>query len=405
MCRRPVTYCSVLPLFVLAAVLTVGVHGQTPPTGGGAFDPSQSFDPLQQFGTPPGLSFDARVEFEGSFRVKQSTGEGQLQVRATIEPNWHMYSLTQAPGGPNRTELTVPPSPDFELTAPFSADRDPFKHADEVFPGIEVEEFADEVVFSAPFKLKEGVAPDTLKIAVTVDGQVCETGGACELIESELVEASFAGFIEEQTPTGTYYEDGSAIRISGYFDPQTVTPGSVVKLELTADLEPKWHVYAYDAEKVEGTVACPTLIVIRKSAGFEIGTPRASAPPTETDSGLEEEPILRYHKDSVTWSVPITIPKSTEPGEYEIAGSMAYQTCTDAACDDPKALQFAATIKVGATAAAGQVPLVFQPSSYTEVAQLAATQAKQQTEATAAAPANGASTPLPRYWDSPSWPA
>jgi suppressor for copper-sensitivity B len=387
MCRSPLTSFRFLLVFMVAAASSVGVHSQTPPSGGGTFAPSQSFDPLQQFGTPPGLSFDARVEFEGSFRVKQSSGEGQLQVRATIQPNWHIYSLTQAPGGPNRTELTVPPSPDFELTGPFSADRDPFKHSDEVFPGIEVEEYADEVVFSAPFKIKEGVAPESLKIAVTVDAQVCETGGACELIESELVEATFAGLIEEQAPTGTYYEDGSNIRISGHFDPQTVTPGGVVTLELTADLEPEWHVYAYGAEKVEGTVASPTLIVIRKSAGFEVGTPEPSAPPTETDSGLEEEPILRYHKESITWSLPITIPKATESGEYEIAGSIAYQTCTDAACDAPQALQFAATIKVGTTAAAGQVPLVFQPSSYAEVAQLAATQAKQQTIASATATA------------------
>jgi thiol:disulfide interchange protein len=328
------------------------------------------------------------VTFEGSFRVKKSSGEGQLQVRAQIQANWHIYSLTQPPGGPMRTEISVPPSPDFDITGKFTADRDPYVHTDEVFPGVNVEEFADEVVFSAPLKLNEGVDPEALKIAVTVNGQVCETGGACELIENEIVEASFDTYIDEAIPSGTFFEEGSAIKITGFLEPKTASPGSVVDLKLQADLDEGWHVYAYGPQKIEGTIACPTLIVIRKSSGFDVGTPQPSAPPTEKESGIEEEPILRYHKDSVTWTVPITIPDDTKPGEYEIAGSIAYQTCTDTSCDNPKALQFAAKFNVGESGTPGQVPLVYETGNYDAVAKLAATQAAQQSKASATAATN-----------------
>ncbi len=371
--------------FLLAAFLmplmTAPVRSQTSPPGGEAFDPNQPFNPLEQFGGTPGFGFGPRVEFAGSFRVKKSTGAGQLQVRATIEPRWHIYSLTQAPGGPNRTEIAVPPSPDFQLTGEFAADRDPFTHLDDVFPGIEVEEFANEVVFSVPIQLNAGVDAQSLKIAVTVNGQVCEDGGACELIENEIVEASFAGYFDEQTPSGTYHKEGSAITIRGYIEPQTAAAGDVAKLVLSAQLDSDWHVYAYAETKREGTTSNPTLIVIRKSGGLEIGIPQASAAPIEEESGLEEEPLLRFHEKSVSWTVPVKIPESTPPGDYEIAGSIAYQTCTPTACDAPQALQFNATISVAAAMVAGQTALSFEPSSYADVAKLAATQVEQQSKA------------------------
>src|ERR1700753_462111 len=55
------------------------------------------------------------VEASGKILPPQGNEPAQLQVTATIAPDWHIYSITQPPGGPIRTRIKVAPSPDYQV--------------------------------------------------------------------------------------------------------------------------------------------------------------------------------------------------------------------------------------------------------------------------------------------------
>src|SRR5438876_437805 len=52
----------------------------------------------------------------------------QLSITATIKPGWHIYSLTQKPGGPVRTTIALKDSADFRLLGKFEPQPLPAKH-------------------------------------------------------------------------------------------------------------------------------------------------------------------------------------------------------------------------------------------------------------------------------------
>src|SRR5262245_42517409 len=41
-----------------------------------------------------------------------------VRVDAVIDGNWHLYSITQPPGGPNATRFTLAPGSPFSLAGP-----------------------------------------------------------------------------------------------------------------------------------------------------------------------------------------------------------------------------------------------------------------------------------------------
>ncbi len=355
-----------------------------PPNVGG------SFGGFPGLGGMPGADFGAdgkRVTLDASFRVKEGTSSGELSVHAVIQPGWHIYSTTQPAGGPIRTEIQLGKTATVKLAGPFQPDHDPLVHQDPAFQDISVEEFTGDVTWTAPIKVPAGSDPKRLQIEVVLNGQACVEGGACELVSGETATAKFAGYLAAKTTTGAFQTADARITIQGYVEPGVTASGSTINLVLTAKLGGDWHVYAY-APTDPKKVAKPTLIILRKTSGFQHGPPQASAKPTEEESGIKDEPILRYHEEEVTWTLPIEVPVGTKPGEYPIAGSIGYQTCTHASCDDPAGLDFEVSIKVGANRQAGKIPLSFRPTSYDRVAKLAATIAEHADAQPAAAKKN-----------------
>lgn len=345
--------------------------GSAPPAES---SPTTLQDPLQ--GMPGmgsgigGAGFGPPATWSAEFQVEEGNSEGRLSVTALLEFGWYIYSTTQPPGGPKATELTVDSSTDFEVTGPFEPNRDPEIHAEPAFPGVDVEKFSNEVTWTAPIRLSEGTEPENLQIQITVDGQVCDTGGTCELVRGETVQADFGGYYQAASASGEYRRDGGHVTISGHFEPKTVAPGDTLALVLTAELDPDWYVYKSEPTDPEG-IAKPTLIVLRKTSGWSYGQPTASPAAKEKESGIPSDPIIRYHPERVSWTVPIEVPEDAAKGEHEIAGSIAYQTCTDQTCDQPTGLDFQATVTVADDGNSGKVPLAFQPTGYSEVAKQA----------------------------------
>ena len=332
-------------------------------------------DQLNPLGSAASGGGEGDLVLVGRYRVLEGGTEGELTVEAGVAPSWHVYSLTQLPGGPQTSKLTVAASEQFRLLGPFVAEQPPkVKRYD--FFDVPVEEHDGTVTWTAPIRLAPNVLPHQVTFDVTFEGQICQDDGVCIPISARKVPIKFAGFSPPVAAQGSFRGEGEHLELTGALSSGTVAAGGRVRLNLTGTPDANFHVYAYavtDPEKL----ARPTLIVVVPPSGWQAQAPVASAEPHREETGLEDDPVLYYHKQPVTWSVDIPVPETAAPGEYRITGAVGYQTCTDASCDPPRGLRFDGNLQVVAAGAATAdnptpQPLSFRPIEYPVVAGWAA---------------------------------
>jgi len=105
--------------------------------------------------------------------AKPVTPGGSLlaTLSARIERGWHMYSITQLPGGPITTRVTVPEGQAFTLAGEVKGPK-PVKKRDDVF-GMDVEYYDDGADFSVPLKAAASASAGRQKLSVQVRYQMC----------------------------------------------------------------------------------------------------------------------------------------------------------------------------------------------------------------------------------------
>src|SRR5579871_168454 len=102
-------------------------------------------------------------------------GEGaQVVIKATIEPSYHIYSLTQPKGGPMGTTIELKPGG--ALIAAGKAVQPPFKAGYDPNFEVKTEEYEQGVSFGVPVTLKPGIS-GAQKAAVSVHFQICNQRG------------------------------------------------------------------------------------------------------------------------------------------------------------------------------------------------------------------------------------
>lgn len=115
------------------------------------------------------------VTVSAQFTAPEDDRPGRLFITAKIQENWHIYSITQAPGGPVRTQIAVEPSPDFKLLGEFTASPPPKPEKyPEAFGDLVVESHYGEVTWYAPIELAAGVDPAELSIQGKIKVQPCD---------------------------------------------------------------------------------------------------------------------------------------------------------------------------------------------------------------------------------------
>ncbi len=119
-----------------------------------------------------------KLKVAAHFTASTADSPARLFVTAHLDPGWHLYSITQAPGGPVRTQIRPKESSAFRLTGPFTADPPPEKKIEAVFNNLTVETHSGAVTWSAPIEFAPGVDPATVKITGSVYAQLCDPG-AC----------------------------------------------------------------------------------------------------------------------------------------------------------------------------------------------------------------------------------
>lgn len=317
-----------------------------------------NFGKTPNFGTTPSFGKTATSDLKPAAKFKATASfkhypDGQtgiLEVRCEIPKGSHMFSVTQkkAVPGPLKTRIRLDDSDAYELTGPFQPDKDPHL---KTIPGQEVqsEEHEGTVVFSAPIRFAQGVAPDAITIPLKVNGQVCTDSGSCIQISEKIV-ATHQGLLTE-IPAGAKFSPaaqhlllhGSVSKIvDGAISDQPVQPGDRIRIDLTAEPQDGYHIYAYDEDLTKRGSA--TFLAIQKTGGWSFSGPFSDDLPTIDD---DHQPVLKYYQTPVTWSYEAVIPRSFDGSSNAFAGIMGVQTCTDDNCDPPVSVSWKVDIPVG----------------------------------------------------------
>jgi thiol:disulfide interchange protein len=115
------------------------------------------------------------VSVQAQFTAPAGATPGQLMITATIEPGWHIYSITQPRGGPLATEITVTPQPGVGPPGKFQALVAPAARRDPLYDNMVIETHEGTVTWYAPIQIKAGYDPAKLEIQGTVRVLACSS--------------------------------------------------------------------------------------------------------------------------------------------------------------------------------------------------------------------------------------
>ncbi len=337
-----------------------------------------------QFGNRDGVDSDEPVKFSAEFMINpDSPGSrlGSLNLIATIEDGWNIYSATQKPCGPMKSQIGVAKSEKFSVYGDFKPDVPAKTKTTDLFE-VPVEEHRGTVVWSAPIQLAEGVDPKDLQIELTYRGQRCSDAGTCIPIRPMSVAVVYGGedktLIVPEPPQPKPVEKIEPMQIEP-FHPEfshlaltgkvvaaadakgPIKPGDTVTLQISAELDDDYHVYAYQPKNTGAQRS--TLFAFSEDNGWKISSPIASV-----EAKLDKKSGFWSYYEPVTFSFEVTIPADAEEKAYTISGLMGFLTCAEA-CDSPEAAQFSVEVPVGSGTL--PIPIEFkQGESYRAVEEL-----------------------------------
>jgi thiol:disulfide interchange protein DsbD len=117
--------------------------------------------------------------------------------------------------------------------------------------------------------------------------------------------------------------------------PAEARPGETVRLQVTARLNPGWHIYT-QAKTQDGEGPRKTVFDLFELGGLEVaGDWKASKEPEAKAEPAFENQVFRYFDNEVTWSIPLKVPASSAPGKKIIRCQASYQVCNAQSCSFP----------------------------------------------------------------------
>jgi thiol:disulfide interchange protein/DsbC/DsbD-like thiol-disulfide interchange protein len=365
---------------------------------------------------------DQPVTLSSQFTPATAQRPAVLMITADVASGWHVYSLTQPPGGPTKTKIELAPDSPAKLLGPFQATPAPTTRIDqEAWVGLTIEEHDGRVTWYAPIELNADANSATAQVTGEVRMLACKEScipvnlnftarqgpgvpiGPLDVVagHSEAGGASRNDAIPSaagsQTPaTVSFQPEGSEVTLTGRLTPATVRPGDTAALTLTLAPAANWHVYAH-ADRDDQVGSKPTLIAFDAHSGLEASRPTTTTP-VVTDNSVPEFGPMHYHKGAVTWTVPIRVPTDAKPGTYPIAGNVGYQACETrddglGSCELPKGAHFTTTLTVGTAIANTPATVSFTTTTYKDAADTAAAWASHWVDGIAVASNFTPSTP------------
>ena len=119
--------------------------------------------------------------------------------------------------------------------------------------------------------------------------------------------------------------------------PAEAKPGDTVKLTVTAEVAPSWHIYAYSKTQPDDGPRVTQFDLFDPAGLTPKGDWTATPPPLEKkEPAFPSLPFVSFHEGEVTWSIPLAIPADAAPGKKAIRVQAGYQVCSDAELQLPR---------------------------------------------------------------------
>jgi suppressor for copper-sensitivity B len=166
------------------AVISVVFFSQTAMAQSSLFDGNQGNQPSPPTPFPKDEGFFGAankdiVKLNARFTTPTDKQPAILFVTAEIKKGWHIYSITQAQGGPIASKILLVQSPQYRLASNFQSNPEPKKGKEpDAFGDLVVESHYESVTWYAPIELAQGVDLGTLRIDGKVTVQPCDAN-AC----------------------------------------------------------------------------------------------------------------------------------------------------------------------------------------------------------------------------------
>ena len=335
------------------------------------------FDPLGAVNSGLGSPISVAATVEPAAGGKPAT----LVVTATLEEGWHLYALTQKPGGPKATRIGVDAASAWLPSAPFVPDAPPHVRTITDVPawkGLQVEEHEGTVVWRAP--LEPNAAGTGARVSGSVSLQMCRETSCSPPASVPFTADAPALSTAPSLPTAPAAADGG-VELPG-------ATGAVI----ATHVPPRAHAgveaafgaarRGLDGAGAEATI-WPLIVRLSPDAGYHLYAPAGSA---DSDVGQGKPTVVSVAEREAAVVVlaatpsqaaelaaangvdgPVTFEvllSGTEPGDAEII--VGFQTCTETSCDPPTAVRLRATLpKIGA---GNDGTIEFGPAKYAEAA-------------------------------------
>jgi len=300
-----------------------------------------------------------------------------LVVTAVLEEGWHLYAITQKPGGPIPTVISIVADSPRPLAGPFVADAEPHRRSGDDVPawkGLVIEEHSGTVTWRAP------LGPGTGAVRGRVRLQLCQDTTCLPPQTIEFTAAAGAAAarpaadtaaVAEHVPPQTHATVRAAFRPSA-----GAAAGRTLAVEIVPD--DGWHLYL-PADTAASEVGAGRPTIVSTATGADAAVQKVdivtAIPTTHADlaasNAVDGPVILDVVLGAAATGAPIDV-------------VVGFQTCSERSCDPPAAVRLAVT-PPGVDAPAGAV--TFAAARYAEAAKAPVPLAAA---ATAALPAVGA---------------
>lgn len=118
--------------------------------------------------------------------------------------------------------------------------------------------------------------------------------------------------------------------------------GSIVAVEVEAEIVPGWHLYAMD---IPPGGPIPTSFEVLGDEVFSSGgTARQSEPVSWFDENFNME--TNYFEGSALFTVPVRVDAEAAPGDYELRLQVEFMLCNDTTCLPPQTEEMSAMVTV-----------------------------------------------------------
>jgi len=125
---------------------------------------------------------------------------------------------------------------------------------------------------------------------------------------------------------------------------QPIKRGESFTLQLTATIEPGWHLYSTDQEEGGPT---PTRIALASDQPFEqVGGIASTEPKTTMDPNFNL--MTQYFEGGATFTMTLKAAAAAPLGKTDVKVNVTFQTCSDQLCLPPKTVKLAAAVNVAA---------------------------------------------------------